>query len=49
MAEIHARRIKYAQGKGNLGIGTKTPRVIPISNKWTFIKKQDKEGNISHY
>jgi hypothetical protein len=35
--------------KGTWELVDKPPDVVPISNKWTFIRKRDKEGNISQY
>ena len=36
-------------GKGTWELVQKPPGVVPISNKWTFVRKRDKEGEISRY
>jgi hypothetical protein len=35
--------------KGTWELVQKPPGVIPISNKWTFVRKRDKQGEISRY
>jgi hypothetical protein len=41
--------IKMLNEKGTWKLVEKPPDVVPISNKWTFIRKRDKEGTITHY
>ena len=35
--------------KGTLKLVEKPPNTIPITNKWAFIKKHDKEGKVIRY
>ena len=35
--------------KGTWELVQKPPDVVPISNKWIFIKKQNKEGGVVRY
>jgi hypothetical protein len=41
--------IKMLNEKGTWKLVEKPPDVIPISNKWTFVRKGDKEGIITCY